>query len=216
MAMRVLRTALLAGVAAVAIGFSGAATAQSPNIHVMTVRLPGGGSAEIRYTGEVAPQVVVSEAPATLGAPMLMPSLFGSGPPFAMLDRISAEMDRRAAAMFREADALAARASSGQLTEAALRNLPPGSRSYSFVSTMSGNGVCTRSVEITSMGNGAQPRVVSHSSGNCGPTAGTPGSINLPAAPAPVRARQPDLVLTKAGEAKPYAGMVRRVAAAPR
>ena len=212
--MRVLGTALLAGVAAVAIGFPGAATAQSPSTHVMMVRLPGGGSAEIRYTGDVAPQVVFSHAPAAVGAPLLMPSLFGPQSPFAMLDRISAEMDRRAAAMFREADALATQARSGQLTEASLRNLPPGSQSYSFVSTMSGSGVCTRSVEITSMGNGAPPRVVSHSTGNCGPSASAPGSVNLPAAP-PL-AKRPDLVLTKAGGAKPYAGMVRQVAAAQR
>jgi hypothetical protein len=212
--MRVLRTALLAGVAASAIGFSGAALAQTSNIHTMTVRLPGGGNAEIRYTGNVAPQVVFSEAPATIGVPVLMPTLFGANSPFAMLERVSAEMDRRAAAMFREADAMAAQARSGQLTEATLRNLPPGSQSYSFVSTMSGSGVCTRSVEITSMGNGAAPRVVSHSSGNCGPAAGNPGSVNLPAAPAP--AKQPDLVLTRAGGAKPYTGMVRQVAAAQR
>src|SRR4051812_40894357 len=114
MAMRVLRTALLAGVAAATIGFSAAATAQSPNTHVMTVRLPGGGTAEIRYSGDVAPQVVFSEAPANFGGPVLMPSLFGPASPFAMLDRVSAEMDRRAAAMFREADALAARARTGQ------------------------------------------------------------------------------------------------------
>jgi hypothetical protein len=91
---------------------------------------------------------------------------------------------------------------------------PPGSQSYSFVSTMSGSGVCTRSVEITSMGNGAAPRVVSHSSGNCGSAEGNPGSVNLPGAPLP--AKQPDLVLTKAGGAKPYTGMVRQVAAAQR
>jgi hypothetical protein len=212
--MRVLRTALLAGVAASAIGFSGAALAQSLNIHTMTVRLPGGGNAEIRYTGNVAPQVVLSEAPATIDVPVLVPSLFGPTSPFAMLDRISAEMDRQAAAMFREADAVAAQARSGQPTLAALRNLPPGSQSYSYVSTMSGSGVCTRSVEITSLGNGAAPRVVSHSSGNCGPAAGNPGSVNLPVAPVPVK--QPDLVLTKAGGPTPYAGMVRQVASAQR
>jgi hypothetical protein len=212
--MRVLRTALLAGVAASAIGFSGAALAQSSNIHVMTVRLPGGGNAEIRYTGNVAPQVVLSEAPAGVGVPVLMPSLFGPTSPFAMLDRISAEMDRRAAAMIREADAVAAQTRSGQPTLAALGNLPPGSQSYSFVSTMSASGVCTRSVEITSLGNGAQPRVVSHSSGTCGPATGNPGSVNLPAAPVPTK--QPDIVLTKAGGPKPYAGMVRQVAAEQR
>lgn len=43
--MRTLRNALLAGVAAVAIGAAGAAFAQSDNLHAMTVRLPDGGLA---------------------------------------------------------------------------------------------------------------------------------------------------------------------------
>ncbi len=113
--MRTLRTALLAGVAASAIGFPGAALAQSPQTHVMTVRLPGGGVEQIRYTGDVPPQVVVAESPAPIEAFAPMPSLFGPQSPFAALDRISAEMDRQAAAMFRQADALAAQARSGQL-----------------------------------------------------------------------------------------------------
>src|SRR5579863_5819649 len=107
---------------------------------------------------------------------------------------------------------MAAQARSGQLTEAAFRNLPPGSQSYSFISTMSGNGVCTQSVEITSQGNGAAPRVVSHSSGNCAPGSAPAGSVKLPAALAP--AKRSDLILTNADGPRPYAGMVRQVAAA--
>jgi len=211
--MRTLQNALFAGIAASAIGVSGAALAQSPQIHFMTVQLPGGGTAEIRYTGNVAPPIGFSDsgAPITVFAPM--PSLFGPNSPFAALDRISAEMDRQAAAMLRQADALAAQARSGQLTETALRNLPPGSQGYSFITTMSGNGVCTQSVEITTQGNGAPPRVVSHSSGNCGTAQGAGGSVNLPA-PAP--ANGPDVVWTSAHEAKPYAGLVRPIPAAQR
>src|SRR5271166_163388 len=53
MVMRKVRTALLAGTAAVAVaGLSGVALAR--DLHVMTVRLPGGGVAEIRYTGDAA------------------------------------------------------------------------------------------------------------------------------------------------------------------
>lgn len=212
--MRTLRTALLAGVAAIAAGVSGAALAQSPQSHVMTVRLPGGGVEEIRYTGDVPPQVVVGEAPAATDVFAPMPSLFGPRSPIAALDRISAEMDRQAALMFRQADAMAAQARSGQLSEAATGNLPPGSADYSFVSTMSGNGVCTRSVEITSSGNGSPPRVVSHSSGNCGAAPGASGSISLPAAPAP--ASRPDVVWTSATGPRPYAGLVSEIPAAQR
>ena len=210
--MRVLRTAALAAVAAAAIGFGGAASAQTSPTHVMTVALPGGGVAEIRYAGDVPPQVVFGEAPAPFAAWTPVASFFGPDSPFAMMERISAEMDRQAAAMFRRAEAIAAEARSGQLTEPSFGSLPPGSQGYTFVSTMSGNGVCTQSVEITSQGNGAQPRVVSHSSGNCGTTQGPAGSVNLPAAPARPY-KQPDLLLTKAGGPQPYAGMVREVAA---
>ncbi|HEV8679784.1 MAG TPA: hypothetical protein VGQ90_10445 [Stellaceae bacterium] len=209
--MRTFRRSLLAGVATIAIGLSGAALAQSSNTHVMTVQLPYGGTAQIRYTGDVPPQVTFSEGPAAL-APL--PSLFGTDSPFAALDRISVEMDRRMAAMLRQAGTLAAQAGFGQPSEAALRNLPPGGRSYSFVSTMSGNGVCTQSVEITAQGNGRPPRIVRHSSGNCGPQEGAGGSVNLPAAPAPVA--RPDVVWTSADGAKPYAGLVREISAAPR
>ena len=222
-----------------------AASAQSASSHVMTVRLPDGGVAQIRYTGNVAPQVSVSEGPAPAPAainllapmPQLVEWGFGADSPFAMMDRISAEMDRQAAAMLRQADALAAQARSGQVTEAATRNLPPGSASYSFVSTMTGNGVCTQSVEITSQGNGQAPRVVRHSSGNCSAAAGGGGSVNLPTAVTPpgrpeiietnaqsprpyaaptVPTNQPDVIWTGVKGAKPYAGLVREIPPAQR
>jgi hypothetical protein len=230
--MRTFRNALLAGVAAVAIGAAGAAFAQSDNYHVMTVRLPDGGVAQIRYSGNVAPRVTFGEAPAATDVFATMPSFFGPGSPFAAMERISAEMDREATAMFRQANAVAAEANSGRLTAAALRNLPPGSQSYSFVSTMSGNGVCSQSVEITGMGNGQPPRVVRHSSGNCGPMGGAAGTVNLPAAtpqfgqPGPVwtsaparrvvPGSRPDVVWTSAKGAKPYAGLVREIPTATR
>jgi len=205
--MQILRTTLLAGAAALA--SFGPASAQTP--HVMTVALPGGGVAEIQYTGDVPPKVVIGEAPPAFAAGSPVASFFGPDSPFAMVDRISAEMDRQAAAMFRRAEMLSAQARSGQPLEAAFGNLPPGGNGYSYISTMTGNGVCTRSVEITSNGNGP-PKVVSHSSGNCGPAAG--GSTGAAAPPQP--AKQPDLVLTKADGAKPYTNMVRHVAAAQR
>lgn len=234
--MRMLKTSLLAGVAAAAIGLAGAASAQTGGVHVMTVQLPGGGVAQIQYTGNIAPRVSFGEAPAPIAAFAPMPAFFGAGSPFATLDRISAEMDREAAAMFRQTAALAAEARSGQLTEAAMRDLPPGSRSYSYVSTMSGNGVCSESVEITSQGNGAPPRVVSHRSGNCAGVAGPAGTVNLPnAAPpgtaarpvwtsapatapyvAPAAPARPDMVWTAAHGQKPYAGLVKPIPPAER
>jgi hypothetical protein len=228
--MRILPTALLAGVAAIAIGFSGAAFARGPQIHVMTVQLPDGGVARIRYTGDVAPRISFGEAPVSAETPPLSAPLFGPGSPFAALDRISAEMDREMSAMLGQAAALSAAAQSGRLATTALRGLPPGSTGFSFVSTMSGNGVCSQSLQITSTGNGP-PHIVRHSSGNCGTagpgafrafsppaTAPVPVWIKAPAQPyaAPAPANRPDVVWTSAEGAKPYAGLVRKLPAAAR
>src|ERR1051325_3345055 len=128
--MRTSRTALLGAVAAAAIGLAGTASAQTPQTHVMTVALPGGGTAEIRYSGNVPPQVVVSDQPASFAAWSPVASFFGPASPFAMMERISAEMDRQTAARFGQAEALAAQARSGQLTETSIRNLPPGTQGY--------------------------------------------------------------------------------------
>jgi hypothetical protein len=212
MAMRTLHTALVVGVAATMIGFGGAASAQTAQSHVMTVRLPGGGLAQIEYSGNVAPHVSFSNRPVAIDA--FGPMMFGPGSPLAMMDRLSAAMDRQMAAMFQETDALASGARAGPLNAAALGNLLPGSQGYSFISTLSGNGVCSQSVTITSQGNGAPPRVVRHSSGNCGPAGGATGSIALPTAPAP--AVRPHLVWTSAHGAKPYAGLVHEIPTALR
>jgi hypothetical protein len=223
--MRTLHSAIVAGIAATAIAGSGAAWAQRADTHIMTVRLPDGGVAQIRCTGNVAPQLRFDAAPAAFSAAAPLPSLFGPGSPFALMDRISAEMDRQAVTMFQQANALAAQAQSGQLTETAMQNLPAGMQGYTFISTMSGNGVCTQSVEITSQGNGAPPRVVRHNSGNCGSST---GSVSLPAAApslsqpgpvwtsAPAPAPRPDVVWTSAHGAKPYASLVHEIPPAQR
>ena len=181
----------------------------------------GGGIAEIHYTGNVPPQVTVSSGPAAVGNFLPASSLFGGNSPFALLDRLSAEMDRETAALFRYADAMAAQPWSGSngLTLTNIRNLPPGTSGFSYVSTVTGNGVCTRSTEISATGNGP-PRVVTHSSGNCGPKTSPPGNVGwsapgvvrVPAPPAP--GKQPDLLWTKNDTApRPYMTTVRDAAA---
>lgn len=202
--MRMVRNALLAGVAAIAVGgFSGLAQAQSPQVHVMTVQLPGGGVDVIRYTGDTPPQIVLAPA-APVPTAMPMASLFGPDSPFAALQQISAAMDRQAAALLRQTGTLAG----GPLISTDFANLPAGAQGFSFVSTMSGNGVCTQSMEITQTGNGA-PHVVRHSSGNCGPTGGAGATISLPPAQAPQP--RPDVIMTKATGATPYAGLVHEI-----
>lgn len=223
--MRHLCKTLLASGALAVIGGSGTALAQAPQAHVMTVRLPGGGVAEIRYTGNVAPRITFSDAPAPIDVTAPLPALFGFRSPFAMLDRISAAMDRQTAAMFRQTDRLMTEALPGQLTSTALGDLPRGVQSFTFASTISGNGVCSQSVEITSTGGGAPPRVERHSAGNCTALRGGAGSVELPAAPpgmrhGPLRTTappsRPDVVWTSAAGSKPYGGLVRQIPPAPR
>ena len=163
--MHTLRTLVMAGAAAAVLcGACGTAAAENAQSHVMTIRLPGGTIEEIRYTGNVAPRVVVSpeRMPVDFGWPA---AFFGPDSAFAELDRISAAMNRQMDVMLHNAEALAGEP--GLVREIDAGNLPPGTQGYSFVSTMSGNGVCGKSIEITSRGDGRKPQVVSKSWGDC-------------------------------------------------
>lgn len=162
--MRKIRTAVLAGVTAVAA--IGTALAASHGSHVMNVGLPDGTVARIEYEGDVAPKVMV--APASSVTPIAWLDPFEPAP-FALFDRIAADMDRQSDLMMRQVRALPlqAMADDGKIDLAALRSLPPGTVSYSFVSTANGGSTCSRSVQVTSLGSGQQPKVVSKSSGDC-------------------------------------------------
>src|SRR3546814_14407058 len=64
---------------------------------------------------------------------------------------------------------LEAEAARGETPDrAAFGTLPAGTVSYRFVSTSTGNGTCSRSIQVTSLGADQQPKVVSSSSGDCG------------------------------------------------
>lgn len=162
--MRKIRTAVLAGAAAVAA--IGTALAANPGSHVMKVGLPDGTVARVEYEGDVAPEVTV--APASSVAPISWLDPFQPGS-LALFDRIAADMDRQSDLMMRQARALPlpAMADDGKIDLTALRSLPPGTVSYSFVSTTNGGSTCSRSVQVTSLGSGQSPKVVSNSSGDC-------------------------------------------------
>lgn len=179
-----LRTALLAGAAAIAA--AGTAMAAANDNRVMTVDLPDGSLARIEYEGEVAPEVTVEPAlrfvPVRMDDPML-------SSPLALFDRIGADMDRQIDAMFRQARMLEAAATGGATPDAAAFGaLPAETVRYRFVSARSGNGLCSRSVEVTSLGPNQKPRVVSSSSGDCEAPARVPAPADAgstrPAAPA--------------------------------
>jgi len=181
--MRKLRTAVLSGVAALAV--AGAALAISRNMHVMNVGLPGGAVARIEYEGDVAPKVIV--APAQEAVPVNMFETVDTAP-FATFDRIAASMDRDMGAMIHEIGAFQPMLLSGdgEFDLAALGKLPPGTVRYQFVSTSDGSNTCNRSVEVTSYGTDQKPKVVSSSSGDCTPTNRVPKPTRLdgPAGPA--------------------------------
>lgn len=157
--MRTVPTLVLAGVAAV--GLTGLALAAG-SMHEMTIQIPGGGVAHVRYTGDVAPKIsfVQGEAqPFTAG-------FWAPAAPFAELDRITALMDRQMAQMIYQANLMQMQAQT-PLYNATLNDMPAGSAGYTVVSTMSGDGFCMRSTQITSSQNGGRPKVVTRTSGNC-------------------------------------------------
>jgi hypothetical protein len=181
--MRLSRTVLLSGAAALGLtGLAALGHAQTAS-KVMTVQLPNGQLEQIRYAGDVPPQIVI------------VPSAAAFDSPFAMLEQMSAEMDRQADAMLRAVHRMAAEPMVPQSTEAAFGQLPAGGR------------VCMRSVQITYSGNGQQPHVVSQSAGDCGPSPGTATPAELPRA-APVPDRQHRVIEVKAGH--PYQRLVQQ------
>lgn len=175
--MRPTKTVVLAAIAVA--GVTGLALAAGSSVHEMTVDMPGGGVAHIRYTGDVPPKVnfVRTSAGGFAASPAV--GFFGEASPFAEMDRISALMDRQMAVMMQQARMMQQQTLQGApLSSAEFKALPAGP-GYSFVSTLSGDGVCMKSVQITASGNEA-PKVVSQTSGNCG--------AEKPASAAPVKA----------------------------
>lgn len=192
---------LLAGIAALAMaGTAMAATAPKPGQpaadqpdHVLNLALPDGTIEQIRYSGDAPPAVVFT--PVRSAA---LPVAFGD--PFAEFDRISAAMDRQMDAMLREASTMAAQpiGPDGKIDQAAFAKLPAGTVHYSFVSSSTANGTCSRSIQVTSYGANQQPKVVSQSSGDC---AGV-GAPLTPAVGHPAPAASPAITPVKHDVAK--------------
>jgi hypothetical protein len=172
--MRTARFALLAGTAILGLaGLTHLADAQPPSDHILTIQLPNGQVEQLRYAGDVPPRIVMLPGSAETVADPVM------GNPFAALEQISAAMDAQMAALMHQAQAMAAQPMPEP--EAMLRadfgGLPQG-------------GVCTQSMTITfqggsSTGEAPKPRIVSQTSGDCGPTKADTESVDQPAAPSP-------------------------------
>jgi hypothetical protein len=174
--MRLSRTVLLAGVAALGLaGVAGMAEAQTSNTHVMTVQLPNGAIEQIRYVGDVPPQVVV------------VPNAVSFESPFAALEQMTALMNRQAEAMLRSVRTMAMQPVPVPMTEAAFGPAAPGP------------GVCMRSVQITYTGNGEAPHVVSRTAGDCGPSGGSAVPAELPGPVGPAVPAHSRTIEVKAG-----------------
>lgn len=178
-----MRRALFASVAFLGIvGLVAPALAKSPENHTIILEIPNGDVARIQYTGNVPPTIIFEPKMGLTGDFMTMPRPFTPNLSFAMIQKVSANMDREMATLFQNMENAATALMSASLTPAAFGTLWPSGSGYTFASTVAGPGVCTESMQITYSGDGA-PKVVSSRSGDCGSPSGT--------APVPTRVLPP-------------------------
>jgi hypothetical protein len=172
------RATLLGGAAALALtGLAGVAQARSPAEHVITLALPGGGTAQVGYTGATPPHLVGFAPGMLAGDPFpAVRAAFGPSSPFAVLD---AEMQQASRAMMQEA---------AMLAQTPMWPMPGAGLTQAAM--LAGPGMCMQSVSITYSGNGAAPRVVRREAGDCGAPARAASPTAIPSY-RPVPPRQP-------------------------
>ena len=177
--MRLGSKLLLAGLGTLAL--AGVAAAADQKMHLLEVRLPDGSVEHIRYTGNVPPRIVFVPIRQVRVPGLLADEV--SADPFPSFGRIFAEMNRRTDAIMRRAAAMTAQArpAPGQARTIAAGSMPPGAVRYSSFSVTTPKGTCSRSVQITSQGEGKPAKVVTQTSGDCG---AAPAAPQKPAAPA--------------------------------
>jgi hypothetical protein len=214
--MRTLPTALLTGICSLAL--AGVAVAQSVPKHEMTVVLPNGVVEQIQYSGNVTPHVsFVPPTPQAAEFYRAPPTpFFGPDSPFAMMQRVSAEMNRQAAAMMHEVDALALQPMPAipapvQLFSIDAQRLPSGAQDYSFVATMGPGQACSESTEIIGAGPSQKPRVITHESGNCGGASGTSSGMPVLGQAPFTQSPQPSARLYSAKATLPAANPVQKL-----
>jgi len=157
--MRLTRTTILAGGAALLV--AGTAAAAAEKLHTLNVDLPDGSVAQIEYAGDVAPKVAVAPAEA-------VPVAYAD--PFLQLDRVAAYLEAQHQAMMQQFAAMeqtAARASAGQPGQMTLTGSLPAGSHFTYVSSTTDGRGCTQTVEYSSDGSSAQPKVTRTSAGSC-------------------------------------------------
>jgi hypothetical protein len=139
----------------------------------------------VEYAGEVAPKVTVEPVEAQQARIAF--------DPFAELDRIAFEMQARHQAMLRQMAALQQAAAEGAGAVPGgvtlVGDLPAGAHVSYYSSTTDANG-CTQTVQYSSDGSGAEPKVTRASAGACDAAAGEAGPT--PAAAPAAEARRLD------------------------
>jgi len=181
-------TATLLAISGVALA-AGVAQA-GERMRTMQVALPDGSLAEIEYAGDVAPRVEV--------VPVEQRQVRAYDP-FAEMERISAMMEARHAAMMEQMAAMQQRVQAARAAGTAAPGqvvvtgtMPAGSSySYTMVSTSSGANGCTQVVEYSSDGSSAEPKVTRTSSGDCSAVNKNPPPVQA-SAPAPERPAMED------------------------
>jgi len=177
---------------------AGAAVAAESRSHVVNIALPDGAVAQIHYEGDRAPSVAVARAgPAPVSvfervpisvlrtAPVVIPMTgLDMRPALADFARLSAMMEMQSRAMMRQMARMAQMQrhwadAPGAARMVSAGQAPAGVVEYRYVSTTSRDG-CTTSVQWSTDGSGAQPKVVRASSGTCGADAHSPLPTKAP------------------------------------
>ena len=163
------------GAAGLAVAGACVAQAASAEYHSMKVALPDGAVANVQYTGDVAPQVLIRPASAddiAQANTVLVPRAAAMPDIFAQMDRISASMERQTAAMLRQAAQMQqiaiTQSSNGApgVTVVSTGTMPKGVH-FSYVSTTTDANGCTRTVSYNSNGSGEAPRMLKTASDAC-------------------------------------------------
>lgn len=177
-----LRTTLLAG-GALFLAAGGAAFAAG-KMKTETVDLGNGSVAHIQYVGDVAPKVTVVPIEAQAMA---------ENDPFAQMDAMFAQMEAQHQQMMQQVAEMQRQAAASGLQPGQVMvstNVPAGGNYHYTVvtSTSSGGKSCTQTVEYSSDGKSAEPKITRASSGDC--DAVKPSDKLVPAS-APAPAQQP-------------------------
>jgi hypothetical protein len=187
-----LRTTLLAG--GVLFLAAGGAALAAGKLKTETVDLGNGSVAQIEYAGDIAPRVTVVPVQAQAVA---------ENDPFMQMDRIFARMEAQRQQMMQQVAEMQRRAaaSGGQPGQVIVStNMPAGSNyHYTVVTSTSSNGKsCTQTVEYSSDGKGAEPKITRASSGDCEAVKPNdkpiPASAPVPAQPARPQPRDPNMI----------------------